>query len=74
MYRVIARSGIRMVLRTLSGQHLDPFNLLPKIGGLEYLDKIQTERNFIDSIGHPTIKGNRIIGDGIYEYLSGTGY
>ncbi len=68
------RSGFRKAIRTLSGQHLDPFSILPKIGALELLDKMQTERNFIDPIGHPSIKGNRIIGDGIYEYLSGTGY
>ena len=49
---------------------LDPMPTLKRLGEYNTIRRIHRSSDYIDTAGHPSIKGNRIIADRIYEYLT----
>ncbi|MFT5287321.1 MAG: hypothetical protein ACI8TQ_003506 [Planctomycetota bacterium] len=63
------RSGIKQKLDDWSLSALDPFPALAQLGKFNAFRERHTETNYIDTIGHPSERGNRIIAEKIFEYL-----
>lgn len=70
VHRLVERSGIRALLEAFSLGSLDPIASLRNISRLRGSREAQAGRNYIDRIGHPGRRGNRIIAEGIHRYLS----
>ncbi len=71
LYAWHARSSFKDVLDDLSLSWLDPVPSLRRIGQYRALRRRHAESNFIDALGHPSEKGNRIVAERLFEYLDG---
>ncbi len=69
-YRLVERSGFHTLVGAVSLGALDPIRSLRNISRLRGIEAAQERRNYIDHIGHPSRRGNRIIAEGILRYLS----
>ncbi len=69
----LERSRLASLLGRLSLAGLDPAPSLRGIGRLRDFERIQREELFIDEVGHPTVRGHRIIGEHLHAHLVGRG-
>ena len=70
VHRMVERSRFHILLNAVSLGALDPLRSLRNISRLRGIEAAQESRNYIDHIGHPSRRGNRIIAEGILSYLS----
>jgi len=70
VHRMVERSRFHILVNAVSLGALDPLRSLRNISRLRGIEAAQESRNYIDHIGHPNQRGNRIIAEGILSYLS----
>lgn len=68
--RLLERSRVTAVLGRLSLSGLDPAPPLRGIGRLRDFERIQAERLFVDDVGHPTVRGHRLIAERLHAHLT----
>lgn len=68
-YKILQNRIIQTILSFNLIKTIEPETLLENLGKVKNLNNIHSHRNYIDRIGHPSEKGNRIIGNAIYNYL-----